>query len=173
MATLGNTFEGGSDGVAITTGNSGTTSGDAFNGVSNAPTFESTGPIHGTISMLCDGDAADYVVWNSSMPASMSEGWFRMYFTVSALPSSTAPIMVFRKSGGGVTDQGCDVRITNTGTLQLRDDSEITQFTMSTPISTGVQHRLEVHVISSATVGRIEAHLFRGANVDGSTPDDT
>ena len=167
MTVLTNNAEGGTDGVSVSTGNSGGGSGDAFDNVNNSPVYTTTDPLNELTSILCDGSASDYVGWTSSMPSS-NEGWLRVVGKLSALPGANASICEIRESNG--TTVGTDIRITPSGQIQLRP-SFVAEFVSSALITAGTIFRLEVHILSSATVGKLEGRVFLGANVWGETPD--
>lgn len=65
MATLQNTFDGGTAGTSITAGNSGGTNGDAFAVTGSGRTYNADA-LHGTLGAdftLASGDAANYAQW--------------------------------------------------------------------------------------------------------------
>lgn len=174
MTTISNSFEGGTNATAITTGNSGGASGAGFDMVNASGTiaYTSTSPLTDDMSALLTAGATQspFLRWDSTSWPGASEVWFRGYFEVSdATPTSNFVLVSFKESDGSTT--GCDVRLTTAGKIQLRAPS--TERYLSTyTVAANTPFRLEVHVVSSASVGRIEARLFYGANLNGTTPDE-
>ena len=176
MTVLANTFEGGSNGTVITAANSGATSGDAFDNVyaggTGSAEYDTDITINDSVSALLNVSSGAYrqLAWIASMP-STGEVWTRMYFRVDdPTPAANTIIQQYRESD--TTTIGCDVRINTGGTITLRAPSTA-RYTSTTVLSADTVYRLEVHVVSSATVGHIEARLFYGANLEGTTPDES
>ncbi len=178
MAELGEDFEGESDGTAMSLAN---TSFDFLSG-SGTLEFDTGVTLNGNPTGLFAATTGQfpYGLWNSTAGsggswAGATEVWSRMYFRVSALPSNNTVIHQFREWGtAGSADgtTGCDVRLTSAGKIQLRAPTTA-RFTSTTTISTDTWYRLEVHVLSNASTGHIEARLYTGANLDGATIDET
>lgn len=175
-STLANTFEGGTVDVGLTAGSGGNTggsSGDYFDLITGSGTrtvtFESTPVAHGTRSVqfgVASGATA-YAVWNDSWTDGAA-AYCRIYFRVSdATPASNTQIIQIRESDGVTV--GCDVRLSTTGQIQLRAPSTV-RYTSTTVIPVDEWVRLELYVLSSATVGRIQARLYTGANLEGTSP---
>lgn len=93
---LRNNGDGGTDGAAVTIANSGGASGDAFDGVTGAPTYASDAPLNGEAIKVAMGPTvtANYVTWSTKL-GTISSTYGRFYFRMSALPSSTLRIMRF------------------------------------------------------------------------------
>jgi len=175
VTVLANSFEGGGDGTTLTTGNTGGASGNAFDLVnaSGGREFDTGITINDAVSALLTGGVTEspFLRWDSTSWPGASEVWFRMYFRASdPTPATNMVIAAFKEANGSTT--GCDVRLTTEGRIQLR--APFTERYLSTyAMSANTPVRLEVHVVSSATVGRIEARLFYGANLNGATPDES
>lgn len=167
MTTITNTLEGGTSGATVTPANSGGGSGTAFDNVVNAPTYNNSSPINGLMSLLFSGTTNQNVTWIATLPAG-STGYSRIVGKMSALPGANASIMEFRKANG--TSIGTDIRVTPTGGLQIRP-AQVTQITTADILTAGTLFRIEIHLVSSATVGHVEGRVYVGANVWGSTPD--
>lgn len=167
MPTLLNNFEGQADGVAHTEANSGGGSGNKFDNIATgaAAEYDAGIVLEGARSLLIQAGAAQtyHMSWNGTSWAGASEIWARLEGQLSALPTSNMTIMTIREANGTTT--GCDVRISTTGQIQLRAPATV-RFTSTTALVAGQKFRLEVHVLSSATVGHIEARLWVGANKD-------
>jgi hypothetical protein len=175
MAQLLNSFEGGSDGTTITIANSGGTSGNAWDNAvaSGTRTYDDDIQLNGTYTALLDAPTAGNIpafTWKSSW-AGAATVYTRMYFRVSdGTPTSSFALQNFFESDD--TTVGCDVRLSSAGNIQLRAPAT-TRYTSSTTIAADTWYRLEVKVTSSATVGHMEARLFIGTNVNGTTPDES
>lgn len=173
MPSLANTAEGGTADVAVTTGNSGGDSGNAFDLIGSSGTgsvtYRSTPVAHGTRSIQFQAAAADtrFAVWNTSWTGSSSV-YARLYLRFpDATPTNNTQIIQIRESDGVTI--GCDVRLSTAGAIQLRAPQTL-RYTSATTIPAGEWVRLELYVVSSATVGRIQARLFTGANLEGTIP---
>jgi hypothetical protein len=171
--TLANTFEGGTDGVTISTANSGGGSGDAFDAVTGAATIvyddDAPAPLIGTMSchIAATTGQTGILDWTASWQTS-TEVWRRIYIYKTNNPTNSTVIMSLLNGAA----LGCDVRVTSTGTIQFRDGNQVARAT-STALANDSLHRIEWRILHSTTVGRIEGRIFSGANAQGSTPDQT
>jgi len=167
---LANTFEGGSDGVTITTGNSGGSSGNAFDAVTTSttgPFFEADAALHGSMGMRVfsptGGNA--YTEWfPASDPTSL---WTRTYFKpITWGIGRFAGILGSQAS----LDTGITTTISGAGALNITDiEASPVGTSPDGTIQAGAWHRLELFLDSVADVW--EARLYVGANVDGLVPD--
>lgn len=158
---LTNTAEGGSDGLGVTTGNSGGVSGSAFTGVtpgSGVWSFSTAHAARGSLSYECVQTASTsaQVQWGLS---ALTEHYGRIYFYFSAYATSEQPVVKGFASGFA---NAWRIGINGAGHLVVRDAAGTAQHTGTPVINVGVWYRLEWHVISSATVGQIEARLYTG-----------
>jgi hypothetical protein len=156
---LRNTAEGGTDTLGVTTGNSGGGSGDAFTGVSPSSgvwTFSSTRSVRGTFSYKCAQTASTSaaVQWDLS---ALAEHYGRVYFYFSALATSEQPVAKGFASGFA---NAWRIGINGSGHLVVRDSAGTAQHTGTLSVNAGVWYRLEWHVVSSTSVGQIEARIY-------------
>jgi hypothetical protein len=176
MALLQNTFEGQDDGTVITLANSGGGSGDAFNVVNATGTreFDDGIVLRGSRALLLgtNGSTSPYVGWNNSSWTPAATVYSRVYFRVSAIPTSSSTIMTFRGTDGTTAVIASDVRLTNLAKLAIRIPTT-TQHTSLTTIEVNTWYRLEMRVeAASSTHTRARGRLFYGSNIEGSTPDE-
>jgi len=177
MALLANTFEGQADGTTITTGNSGGGSGDAFDSVNASGTreFDDGIVLRGSRALLLGSASGTtpFVLWNNSSWTAAATVYSRVYFRVSAIPTSgAATIMNFRRTNGSNTSPPCDVRLTTAGTLAIRVPAT-TRHTSTTTIAVDTWYRLEMRVeAATSTTVRARGRLFYGSNIEGLTPDE-
>lgn len=175
VSTLTNTFAGGTDSSAVTAGNSGGASGDAFDAVhgdfGGTVTYSAAQSIHsglsGSMDLASAGDA--YVVWSTSLTSEgLAQVWFRMYCYIPAYASgfSNSVFETFPSSG-----YGADLRIEPDGTIQFLDSNGTAQLTMSTTAPTAAWFRFEGYVIGSATAGQMQLQIF--TSPDSATPTET
>jgi hypothetical protein len=174
MTLLTNSFEGGTNGTTITTGNSGGASGNAFDVVNNGSgattAFDSTRAAHGSLSCQIATSATSansYVQWNTSM-GSQAQVWFRLYLYFTANPAANTRIAQF-----GSGSAGAFLRLTSSGTIavvNLNGGAVITTTSASIPL--GTWFRVEGFVLMSATVGQTELKLFTTAP-DAPVPSET
>jgi hypothetical protein len=175
MTRLGNTFEGGSDGVAISPANSGGASGNALNAVStlgaSSVVYDNAQSAEGGMSALMNAASGEfaYIEWEASWQ-SETEVWYRMYFRFDNVSLTNHTAILAAISAEGVV---CEVQLRNNNVLGIRDSALTLRFSSSTSIAADTWYRLEWHVVHSTTVGHFEARLFHGANLHGTTPDET
>lgn len=178
MATLSNSFDGGTAGTAITTGNSGGTSGDPFDTVSAAATgtitYSSTVVVGGLSGKFSTGGTAGlvYAYWSTSF-GSVTTGTpaARAYFQLPVLPASSTRLVLAANSAGTFCGEW---RINSTGKLEQRNGSGVVQQTSSGSVTAGQTFRVETMVkVISGTAGQLECQLYLGANIHGTTPDET
>lgn len=150
-------FEGGTDGNSAS---------PEFDAVSNTPEYYAAGAIHGSMAMLCDGDAADYGVIAGSMPSTPTEGWWQIYGRLSAAPGGNSSFLEFRKSAGS---QGCELQLNTSAQIRIRDDSAVAQGTTTAALNAdGAPFRIDVRVLSDATAGEVEVRMSIGSNFEGA-----
>ena len=178
MARLDNNFDGGTDNTAMSTGNTGGDSGDAFNAIDGTQTsvFDDAWSIDDPeaaagLSALftSDGSGGRVARWTSAWTAT-TETWFRAYCKVAdATPNNNSAFITFLEADDATS--GCDVQLGTGGNIRLRAPATL-RYTSTKTFSDGEEFRIEVHVVSSATVGHIECRLFYGDNLHGTSPDE-
>jgi hypothetical protein len=159
---LSNSFEGGTDGTVLTTGNTGAGSGDAASAVvdpNSIQKFSTAQAAHGTVSMIISqtaAPAATYWQW-TALGTILTSVWFRCYIYLPALPSATFPFMLVKNQAGG----GCaEYRITNLGKVTAVNAAGTTIQTGTVTVNTNAWFRVEMRVFPSTTVGELEWRLF-------------
>lgn len=174
MTLLTNSWEGGTNGTVLSTGNTGGLSGNAFDAVNASGTgttgkFSNTQAAHGSLSMqliYASGVASKaYVSWTTSMGA-QSQIWFRLYVYLTAYPN--AAMRLWSTDIGGVTL--CSALYVNTGGTLSFNDTSAAAFTTTNAIPLNTWYRLEGFCTGSATVGQLELKMFAG---DSATPVET
>jgi hypothetical protein len=107
MTTKANTFEGGTDGVQVTTGNSGGASGDALSSVGTPILYSSMYAAHGTLSARPQIVTTANAVWmNWAWSPSKESMYLRTYVLVPAAP---VPIgILFMRTGDYSVQVGMD-----------------------------------------------------------------
>jgi hypothetical protein len=170
---LKNSFEGGSNGTTITTGNSGTAPDDAFDNVSTGTgattAFDNTQAAHGTLSAKIATAATSttsYLEWSASFPNPATR-WFRAYLYFTALPAAQYRVLNVLQ---GSTNIG-NILFTAAGALAFTRAAGTTVFTSAAiPLNQWV--RLEGFVTGDASVGQWEYKIWYTPDSPG-TPDDT
>jgi hypothetical protein len=169
VATLENTFEGGTPGTAVTVANSGGLSGAAFDEVdpsSSAITY-SSGALHGTvacqITTLADDDP--YFAWTSLVSGTTT--WGRVYLKIGSLPPDN--INIVRHLAGTATV--ITVRVNTNGRLGLLygTGTFAGNGTVAIPVDTWV--RIEWTVTTGLGTGSVQATLY--TDPESTTPADT
>lgn len=166
-----NTAEGQASGTALTTGNSGGGSGDAYDsvskGVAGAAAFDNAQFMHGTQSYHVTGGATDTAIMIYS-GASDTAGSIRFYVRFNTLPSSAQTLMAIRNGTGFAATFG--ISATNKFTVGNAAGAVLSTFT--TTLSTGVWYRCEMEAVVGTliTTGTISGRYFLG---DALTAQDT
>jgi hypothetical protein len=99
VTLLTNSFESGTNGTTITTGNSGGASGNAFDVTEASGTsilvYSNTQAAHGSLSaeFANNGDGANSVSWSTSL-GTQTQVWFRAYVYFTANPSVTLSSLI-------------------------------------------------------------------------------
>jgi len=160
---LANTFEGGSDGVTISTANSGGTSGDAFTTVTGAPTFTTAQSMHGTVAMsvVTDGASAKSVTWGNTVVPASSHVYGRMYVRLSSVaPSANTRLMQFLNAG----TQACGIRLTTAGNFSCEGATTgNTGGGTTVAASANTWYRIEWDfVIGTGTSAQLNATVYLG-----------
>lgn len=176
MAQLSNTFEGGSNGTTITTGNSGGVSGDAFNlinidapGSGGAITFDNTHVHSGSLAakfLTPSVSGFEYVEWD---PAAATNFFGRFY--IYPAQSFIGGDWIFDGGSGGA-DKAV-IAMDGSDRVTIVDASITVKATSTSSMTINAWNRIEFHVVCSTTVGTMEVKMFWGANCDGTTPDET
>lgn len=173
MTLLLNSFEGGTSGTTISTGNSGAASGTAFNYVNinggAALAYDNTHAAHGSLSARFTSSAtpgAPYLQWSTAL-GTQTQVWFRAYLYFASNPANQHSV-VDLINGGNLCSR---VNITIAGKLIATDTTGSAIFTTTNSIALNQWVRIEGYVIASATVGQVQLKLF---NVpDSVTPTET
>lgn len=174
FARKNNTAEGGSHGTAVTTGNSGGGSGDAWNTVvatGGAITFDNTRPHRETLAYKFSqtGAGNTYVSWGTSGTRDLDVTYFRAYINFDALPTG-ADAAILRLIDATVSGM-CGVHLLTTGKLRLTDDAIATIADSTATLAADTWYRIEVRVaMGTSSTGVIELRLYVG---DSTTPTET
>lgn len=162
--------EGGTDGVAISTGNSGGASGTAWDlvqrGTNATNEFDSATAANGTYSALMATGATSttaHLRWAAAIiaawPSGMTTHYGRCYVRTAALPSVDRSIVELLDATA--TTNRANIRIRSTGTVRLRNAANGTVATTTTVLSIDTWYRIEWR-IDGSTTGAYELHLFAG-----------
>lgn len=169
---LANTFEGGSDETTLTAGNSGGSSGDAFDAVfiggASTIVFDTARASHGSYSMRfapADSQAVNAQWTATSTGGGFTETWGRFYFYATAKPSNGVRLVSFFTTGG-TRQAHIEMTASPNGLLRVADSAFTSGDTVAAiPLDEWV--RIEWHVLHSATVGQLEAKIFQA---DSTSP---
>lgn len=163
MAWFRNNAEGQPNTTVLSTGNSGGTSGDAFNTVDSTGTgsitFSSVRAMHGRQSYLVvtNATATDFIVWTGANDTSAAA---RVYLMLNANPASTSDFVTIRNSGG----TAAKLQINGSGAIQVTNAAGTGLDTFTPALTANVFYRLEMQVIIGAdtSTGTIRAQLYLG-----------
>lgn len=171
---LSNTFEGGTDGVTVTSGNS-AVSGAPFDFVSIPATanitFESDAAARGTMgcSISAGGTAGtphlEYTVgWNT---ASDSPIYGRLRFKVSTLPAAQIRLALIADGAGAFQ---ADWRLNTNGTIGIYTGTGTLVATSTAAVTANQWFDLGISItVFSATVGQFEGKLYLNPSSDTAT----
>jgi hypothetical protein len=171
MTTYVNSLEGGTDGVAISAGNSGGASGDAFATLPGLPSgatreYDSATIISGTMSAKVATDTTSGIVplrWDITSTTAIYQ---RCYYQFSANPSAAVRIMM----GIDNVTTRYSVQFLTDGKVRLLNSSGVTVHTTTNSMPLNAPFRLEV--FADLTNGQATTRVFHGANVHGTTADE-
>ncbi len=174
MAVRSNSFEGGSDGVAITSGNSGGLSGDAFTSVfGSTPLFTNVQKRQTMAYRLVDPTGATGVRW-TGIAGGTNDMWARAYLYLTAYPTTNPLMFIYGQTaantGAGAlsVELGGHLRARNTGGGVAGAAPE---GSVLISLNQWVRCEMRLRPGSAATTGQIEWRLFNTA--DSTTADET
>lgn len=161
---IANTFEGGTDLVAITTGNSGGQSGDPCSAVTGgaATTFSATHVHNGGMAMQLTQPgvyAAMHATWTGFGIAGGANAFCRFYLWIPNVPAVATPCLRWITAAPATSAQ---LKINTTGTVQSANASTtgIVAGLGTIAVSTNQWIRIECRCNASTTVGDIEWRLY-------------
>lgn len=182
MAAVANSFEGGSNGTAVTVANSGGGSGDAFDAVSAVTgqtlNYDNTHN-RGTLALKAatgSTSGRSVVAWTTSI-GTQTLVYLRLYVYPTG-NQSVAPYLCRVLSGGAVTSSTsrCALEFSASGQLILLNSSATAIAGMTSalaiPNSAWTRVELKLTLSSTAAVGSCEMRIYR-TNPDGTSPDET
>lgn len=162
----GNSFEGGSDETTLTTGNSGGTSGNAFDSVSVGTgatlVFDNAqaAPSLGSFSLRTSTGGTSALAYASWTLASVTTDYCRGYFRFTSLPSAQQNFIRYLSAGS----QSLRVNVTTGGLVEVRNAANSVVGTTTNAITAASWFRVEMFTTFSATVGAIVLRLYLSAN---------
>jgi hypothetical protein len=182
MTQWSNNFEGGTNGSSVTFGTSGGAGNTAFSSVYSATAgtsiYDNTVTHGGSLSMRAgpQGNGGGGVQWTGTgtAPTALSSFWGRFYVYLTSYPPIALRIYT---TGTAPATFDYGLTLLPTGQIQHRDlnTSVYRGSASATVLSLNTWHRLEFHlVVSNAANGQsATAKIYTGANVEGSTADET
>lgn len=168
-----NTFEGGTDTVAITAANSGGLSGDAFQAVTGTLCLYSAIQARGLLSMQIAEPgtyASAFVPW-TTLGAITTDVWGRFYAWFPANPAATGLKLVDIRATAGAA---CGfVALQPTGRLQLLNAAQSGTAGGTVAIALNQWVRIEFRILPSTTVGTMTWWLYNTPDAPLGSHDDT
>lgn len=171
MTAYANTFEGGTNGTTITTGNSGGGSGNAWDtatpGTGATLAYDNAHAAHGTLAgKVATGATAATVLISKTFPGATTTPALRFYCYFTANPGSILEIAQCR-SGATVR---LHVLITTTGKVRLTNAAGSTVFTSTNSINLNGWSRVEVYGVTlDAVTGAATIALFNSPDSSTAT----
>jgi hypothetical protein len=170
-----NNFEGGTNGVSVSSGNSGGVSGDPFFTVNivagGTVAYDNTRSAHGANSVQIATGAtsgANWMIWRVA-PTTLTR-WFREYLYFPANPSGSSAIVLKAEIVGG-GGQVCVITVTTGGKLQALDANNASIFVTTASIPLNQWFRIEGFITGDAAAGQVELKLF--SSMDSTVPTET
>ncbi len=160
-----NSFSGGTNAATITTGNSGGTSGDAFNAVVGSPTYSSTNATGPRAPMAASVPPSTEFSW-TGLTLAARDIWIRAYVYITASPSA----LDFPIYSTGVARLYMDT----SRRLSIRKSGAGTDFALQTgsvPLNQWV--RVEMKWSIGTTASNSSCEIRRYDSADSSTPTET
>jgi hypothetical protein len=161
--TVTNDFEGGTNGVAISTSNAGGIGNTQFDQVTATATclvnFDNTHPGHGSLGMLCQtgGTAGEaYVMWSTALGGATATVWLRAYLYMTANPGTQTRLFRWLN----VSTVRGSVQITTTGKLLISDSAGTGVGTMTNSVPLNQLVRVEAQCTGDPSAGVLEVKLF-------------
>lgn len=156
-----NSFEGGSNGTTVTTGNSGGASGDAFDnaptpGAGGVMTYSTAQAAHGSLSMTTSTGVGSALAYAGYTLATTSADTCRTYCRFVSLPSAQQNFVRYLSTGS----QALRVNCTTSGLIEVRNAANNVVGTTTSAISAGSWFRLELQSTWSTTVGAVTLRLY-------------
>jgi hypothetical protein len=171
-----NSFETGTSGTTLTTGNTGSVADTAFDSVAytagsgDALAFDNSTAAHGGLSLLVTTGAApatEYVQWDASFGTARQAFW-RMYINVPANPGSVLTLATFLSSGTICAR----LLLSPTGLLSVSDSTGAIVLNSGITVPLGSWFRVEGYVLGdSQHNGGLELKTFTA--MDSQTAADT
>lgn len=160
MVALFNGAEGGAVGATVSAGNSGDTSGDAWDGVVGTPTitYDNAFALGTRSYLISNAPSTQQMFWSTKL-GTVSELWGRFYLRYSALPNT--PIGLVRPTTGG--SQAARIRLNNDGTLTISDSGNAAEVTTVAALPTAQFIRVEWHIQFVATSAVVELKTFNSS----------
>ncbi len=168
---LSNSAEGGTNGVQVTTGNSGGASGDAFDLVDGAGSGQTT-----TFDTTAAHASLSYKIVSATSPGVTRLGWTTVIGTYTEI---FGRCYTYQTVNGGTNNTIFFADLSGTGTCAwianfagvIRVADTVGNNTGAVAITLNTWVRVEFHIVMSATVGLVEAKLFN--TPESLTPDET
>jgi hypothetical protein len=160
-ALLSNTFNGGTNGGALTAANSGGGSGNKFDAVScagGAATYSSSsahGPLAGAFA---PSTTACYVQWGASSITATTSSYGRAYIN---LGTTTDPATILAKLETAGFARDAQINLTTADKLSIIDANNTKQVTFTNSVPSGWV-RIEWHLVNSTTAGSLTVSMYAG-----------
>ncbi len=173
---LSNSFEGGSDGTTITTGNSGGASGVAWDNVTlglNCDIRYNVDPLSGDMSahvVMPATAAQSYLDW-SAFGSLTIPVYVRVYLLKTATPPANWFYPFWLHTTGAVRAMG--VAITTANLLRIDNAAGTSVGTSTLAVPNNQWVRIETKVTPSTTVGIVEYRLYLNADAPALNYDET
>lgn len=174
---LRNNAESGTDTATVTTGNSGGTNANAFNGVtigaSATLTYDSVHAAHGTLgfkTVIGATNQPTHMIWTGL--GGVTEMWGAFYIYITANPTSTIRLIAFFSGGALLGNLGFP---NSNGHIQWKfpGDTSVGTTNVSSAATLNGWTRVEFHVVFNTTTGSGEAKVFSGDSTSQGGGDET
>jgi hypothetical protein len=168
LALKSNSFNGGTNGGALTAANSGGGSGDKFSTTScagGAITYSSSAAHGALAARLAPSTSPCYLQWDATAITQTGDSYGRMYVNMGSTMSSTILAKLLDHSYA----RDAQINLSSTGKITLYDANNTKQSTFTNSVLTGWT-RIEWHLVNSTTNGTLTVSMY---NADSTTPIET
>jgi hypothetical protein len=165
MVAYNNSFEGGTDGVDVSSGNSGGPSGDAFSGVSvgvgGTMTYSLAAAMHGAVGVAMTTTASTVAMFGEFTVTPSDRYTWRAYLRFSGLPNVNTLLGRFRDNQAAISTVA-SILINQNNTIGIMNNAgaQIAALNGTVAILANSVYRLEVGI--NAVTGACEWKLFTG-----------
>ena len=154
------TFDAGADGVGLVAGDEGSLT------VGGVVQYKTAAAVHGARGVRLVTGQADSISWTAT-----GSGQASLYWTAMTIGTTTS-VMFSLRTGTATFQMRFRTNATN-GKFEITDDANTVIATSTASINATQDVRVDLRWVASGGNLTVTARLYLGANIEGSTPDET